>query len=326
MLSPDEVTQTTDTLEQLSRSANRRSTPTERRQNILQQRQTDILPSLEPETPNAKLAWRQVTQLREENRHLLSKLEIQRTEVQRLMNEYDSLKSESEREIAIIHNGQQQEIVQYQNHLQELMDERNRLQEAQAGLEQRYQELSTTFQHAVEEEVHKRIADIAHDISLAPGQTPGALQEAIKGLERQAKEEGDKYLAQAVYLKREAKRIMNALEQERQELATQLQEVYTRQHNVKEQAELRQKALHDRLHARWRVASLLTSLGLVGLLVVLQLICLALLHVSLAVPVAFALLAPIVICVACAFIFTKPVTMIRHMFKSAPHLKRAKKR
>ena len=326
MLSPDEVTQTTDAIEQLSRNANHRSTPSERRQNILQQRQTDTLPSLAFETPNAKLAWRQVTQLREENRHLRFDLEVQRAEVQRLTSECDTLKSEFEREVAVIHNGQQQEIVQYQNHLQEMMDERNRLQEAQAGLEQRYQELSTALQNAVEEEVHKRVANLTREISLAPAQVPEVLQDAVKELERQAKEEGDKYLAEAVYLKREARRMINTLEQERRQLAKDRQEVYSWQHNMKEQAELRQRTLHDRLHARWRVASLLTSLGLVALLIVLQLVCLSLLHVSVAVPVAFALIAPIVVCIICAFIFTKPLTMLHHMFKSAPHKKKVKKR
>ncbi len=326
MLSPDEVTQTTDALEQLSRSANRRNTPSERRQNILQQRQTDSLPSLAPETPNAKLAWRQATQLREENKHLHVQLEVQRAEVQRLIGECETLKNEAEREVAVIHNGQQQEIAQYQTHLQEMMNERNRLQEAYAGLEQRYQELSTTFQQTIEEEVRKRITDIAHEITLAPAQTPEMLQDAVKELERQAKEEGDRYLAEAVYLKREAKRMINTLEQERQQLATLRQEVYAWQHNVRQQAEVRQKTLHDRLHDRWRVASFLTSLGLVGLLVVLQLLCLALLHISVAGPTAFALVAPIVACILCAFIFTKPVTMLNHMFKSAPHRKRVKKR
>ena len=326
MLSPDEVTQTTDALEQLSRSANRRNTPSERRHSILQQRQTDSLPSLAPETPNAKLAWRQVTLLREENKHLHSQLDVQRAEVQRLISERDMLKSEAEREVAVIHNGQQQEVVQYQNHLQELMNEHNRLQQAYAGLEQHYQELSATFQHGIEEEVHKRIADSAAEISLTPTQTPEMMQDAIKELERQVKEEGDRYLAEAVYLKREANRMINTLEQERQQLATLRQEVYAWQHNVRQQAEVRQKTLHARLHDRWRIASLLTSLGLVGLLVVLQLVCLALLHVSVAVPIAFALVAPIVVCIICAFIFTKPVTMLNHMFKSAPHRKRANKR
>ena len=325
MLSPDEVTQTTGTLEQLSRNASPRSTPTERRQTILQQRQTDTLSPLTFETPNAKLAWRQVTQLREENRHLRYDLDAQRTEVQRITNEYDALKSKFESEVAIIHNGQQQEIVQYQNHLQEMMDERNRVQEAHVALEQRFQELSTAFQHAIEEEVNKRIANIAQDFSLTSTQVPEALQGVVKELDRQAKEEGDRYLAEVVYLKRETKRMIDKIQEDRQQLATERQELYKWQSNMKEQAQLRQKTLHDRLHARWRVASLLTSLGLVVLLVVLQVITLSLLHVTLAVPIAFALLAPIVICIICAFIFTKPLTMIHHMFKSAPHKKKAKK-
>lgn len=323
-MSLDEVTQNTDTLEQLSRNTSPRSTPAERRQTILQHRQTDTLSPLTLETPNTKLG-RQAVQLREENRRLRFDLDTQKAEVQRLSSEYDTLKSKFESEVAVIHSGQQQEIVQYQNHLQEMMDERNRLQEASTTLQQRYQELSTTFQHAVEEEVNKRITNSVQEFSLAPDRVPEALRDAVKELNRQAKEEGDRYLAEAVYLKREARRMIDKMQEERQELATQRQELYSWQYNMKEQAELRQKTLHDRLHARWRVASLLTSLGLVGLLIVLQIVCLALLHVSLAVPIAFALIAPIIVCVICAFIFTKPLTMLHHMFKSAPHKKKVKK-
>lgn len=326
MLSPDEVTQTTDALEQLPRNFDHRSALAERRHNILQQKQTDSLSSIPAETSNAKLAWRQVTQLREENRHLHAKLDAQHEEITQLISKYDALKSELEQEIAVIHSSHQQEIAQYQSHLQETIDERNRLYEAQVGLGQRYQDLSTTFQHVVEEEVQKRIEEIASGISLAPDQSPEALQDVVKELERQAKEEGDKHLAEAVYLKREAKRLISTLEQERQQLAVQRQEIYVRQHSVREQAELRQKSLEDRLHARWRVSSLLTALSLMGLLIVLQLISLALLHVSVVGAVAFALIVPVVICVICAFVFTKPVTMLHHMFKSAPHQKKVKKR
>ncbi len=323
MLSPDEVTQNTDTLEQLSRNASHRSTPTERRQTILQQRQTDTLSPLTLETSNSKLG-RQATQLREDNRRLRFDLDTQKAEVQRLTSAYNTLKSKFESEVAVIHNGQQQEIVQYQNHLQEMMDERNRLQEASTAIAQRYQELSSLFQHNVEQEVNKRIASIAGELGLASTQAPEAVQDAVKKLDRQAKEEGDRHLAEAVYLKREAGRMINMLQEERQELATEKQEFYTWQSNMKEQAELRQKTLHDRLYARWRVASLLTSLGLAVLLIVLQIVCLSLLHVALATPIVLSLVGPIVVCVICAFIFTRPLTMLHHMFKSAPHKKKIK--
>ncbi len=325
MFSPDEVTQTTDALEQLPRNFDRRSALTERRHNILQQKQTDALPAVALETPNAKLV-RRVTQLREENKRLHAELDVQRAEVEQLISKYDQQKNEFEHEVSIIHSGHQQEVAQYQSHLQEMIDERDRLYQAQMGLEQRYQELSTTFQQAVEEEVQKRMEEIARGISLAPDQASTALQDVVKELERQAKEEGNKYLAETVYLKREAMRMISILEQERQQLATQRQEVFAQQYSVREQAELRQRTLHDRLHARWRVTSLLTTLGLVGLLVVLQLVCLSLLHVSVMAPIAFALIVPIVACVICAFVFTRPITMLHHMFKSAPHLKKVKKR
>ncbi|GAC1472459.1 MAG: hypothetical protein NVS2B12_05130 [Ktedonobacteraceae bacterium] len=332
MFSPDEVTQNTDALEQIPRTFDRRSALIERRQNILQQKQTDVLPPLSVETPNAKLAWRQVTLLREENRHLRFELDSQRVEVQRLMREYETLKGEFESEVAVIHNGHQQEVAQYQVHLQESMYEYNRLHDAHVGLEQRYQELSASFQQAVEEEARKHIPADGHETSpilepaLVAPQVEQVSQDAIKEWERQAKEEGDKYLAEAVFLKREARRMINALEQERQQLATQRQEAYAWQHNMSQHVASRQKTLHDRLYARWRVASLLSALGLVVLLLVLQLLCLVLLHVSMTGPVAFALIAPIVVCVLCAFVLSKPVTMLNHIVKSVPHVKKGKKR
>src|SRR5690348_13225759 len=104
MFTPEEITHTTESLEQLPRTYDPRSAHAERRQQILQQKQrekqTDALPSLTSDTngalssspatsppsssssPIANATWRQVVQLREENRCLRAELETLRVQMQ----------------------------------------------------------------------------------------------------------------------------------------------------------------------------------------------------------------------------------------------------
>src|SRR5713226_7014210 len=70
MLPPDDTTQTTGSSERTPRPHNRRDSLSERRQNILHQKQTDTLPVVNNEAPNGRIAWRQLIQLREENKRL----------------------------------------------------------------------------------------------------------------------------------------------------------------------------------------------------------------------------------------------------------------
>ncbi len=156
----------TESLERLPRPSDRRSPTNERRQSIVQQKNTDVLPSVSVETPHAKIAWRQVIQLREENRHLRFELEEQRTEMQQLIAAYTSLQAQFDQEATSIHGSYQQEREQYQSHLQALMDERNHLQETYSDLERRYMDLYHTFQDAVEEEAHKMVTEAAQTIEL----------------------------------------------------------------------------------------------------------------------------------------------------------------
>ena len=122
MLPPDDSTQTAGSSERTSRSHNRRDSLSERRQNILHQKHTDTLPVVNSEAPNGRIAWRQLIQLREENKRLRWEL------------------AEFEGEIEAIHSGHQQEIEQYQNHLQSLMEERDSLKESHYQLEQQQAE------------------------------------------------------------------------------------------------------------------------------------------------------------------------------------------
>jgi len=68
--SPDEVSQTTEALQELPRMSHRRSALHGRKHSVQTYKHTDDLPELTGAPRNIALAWRQVTQLREENKRL----------------------------------------------------------------------------------------------------------------------------------------------------------------------------------------------------------------------------------------------------------------
>lgn len=318
MLSPENITQmtdtiehstqTTDAIERLPRMLDRRSAVSEKRQSILQQRNTEVLPPLTAETPNARIAWRQVVQLREENRRLRFALEEQQAELQRLFSEYAGQPSEAGT-----------------GRLQEVMEERNQIQEDHAQLEQRYQELSRSFQNAVEEEAHKMVTAAAQTLELSYDETPGFLQDVVKRLEMHARQVEDKHLIEALYLKGEVQRMAAQLEEERKQLDQDRQQLFTMQHTAHQQVELHQKTLQSRLTARWKFTSAMTSLGVLATLIVLQFVFLFLLHVNIVGSVSFSIVAPVILCVVLAVIFAQPFTMLRDIYKSAPHKQRRRK-
>ena len=100
MFAPNEITQTTGALQRLPRVLERQSAHTGKRQRIIEDKNTDTLPPLTFDSPNAKVAWRQVAQLRKENRHLRAALDGQRAEMQKVLSEYTQLRSEFDQEIA----------------------------------------------------------------------------------------------------------------------------------------------------------------------------------------------------------------------------------
>jgi chromosome segregation ATPase len=335
MLSSDDLTQTTDelvtgelqtgALERLPRILDRKSLVSERRQSILQHKQTtDALPNLTPDTPNAKVAWRQVMQLREENRRLRFDLDEAQTELQRLVADYKALQSEFEREVSIIHNGHQQELEHYQNQLNEAVIERDRLREAQQQLEQRYQDLYHSFQETVEEEAHKMVSEATKTLTLSPDSRPALLQDMMETVESQVRRVEDKHLVEALYLKREVERMAGQMEQKYRQLDQELQNLLAMQLTVSEQAKLRMKVLHSRLHARWTVKSVATTLGVLALLIVLQFVCLALFHVQVGSNLSLSLITPIVVCVILALVLATPINMIKHFYTGAPHKRRVK--
>ncbi|MBV9709624.1 MAG: hypothetical protein JO011_01770 [Ktedonobacteraceae bacterium] len=328
MLSPDDTTHTTqvtESLERLPRPSDRRSPAHERRRSALQQKNTDSLPSVTFDTPHAKIAWRQVIQLREENRHLRFQLEEQRTEMQQLIAEYNALQTQFDQEATGIHSNYQQERDHYQSHLQALMDERNRLQEAYTNLERRYMDLYHTFQDAVEEEAHKMVTEAAQTIELSPDNAPMLFQDVMKTLELQVRQEEDKHLVEALYLKREVQRMAALLEQERQQIEEERRTLLGMQNTAREQAELRQKTLQARLRFRWKLRSVTVTIGMIILLVTLQFLFLNLAHIKIASEISFFLLLTIIICSLLAFGLSGPFSRARDIYYGAPHKKKVKK-
>ncbi len=325
MFAPDDTAQTTDAFEQLPRTQvhSRRSASPGRRQHLREQ-QTDTLSSLSLEHLQGKAVGRQVALLREQNRQLRTAYQEQSAEMQRLVEDYKNLKAELGKEVAIIDHGHQQEVEYYQGQYQELQSERERLLADNQKLEQRFAEIQQVFQDTVEEEARRLMTEVARAAVEAPATAPTLIQDVVKTVELYLRKEEDKHLAETLYLKREVQRMAAVLEQERQELQEERQRVLTLQLSARKQATLRHKTLHERLRLRWRLASAMTSLGLLALFIVLQFVFLAFFHVHLIGPVALSIISPIVICILLAIALAAPLDLIKRIYTSAPHKKKVK--
>jgi len=294
----------TDQMERLPHSGKRRTALNGRRQSLLQHKHTDSLPEVSGEGANSKIAWRQVIQLREENK--------------RLRCELNAFQEQFDQELATAGSSHQQEIEQYQNYLRELMDEHKHMQEAQLELERRYQDLYHSFQEAVEEEAHKMINEASNTVVLSPEHTPTLLRDLKKTIELQARQREDQHLAQTLYLMREAQRKAQQMEQEldreRQLLATERQNMLTLQKSVREQEKLRYAIQQAHLQARWVVALSTTVIGVSFVLIFLQWFAYHSLRFSL--PVA--LLVPFIICSSLTFILARLWASHKHFHHSTP--------
>lgn len=315
MLSADETTQTTGAIERLPRPMNHRDLLAERRQSILQQKQadkqTDNLPGLNGDGSNGKMSGRQIAQLREENKRLNANL-------QQLLTEYNRLQTQLDKDTAAIHRAHQQEIEQYQSHLREMMEEHKQIQESYRQLEQRYQQLYHSFQDAVEEEAHKMVAEAAHTIQLSPEHAPALLQDVVKTVELQVKQEEDEHLARTLYLLREAQRKNKQIEEEyareREKIVTELQNLLVLQNSARQQAQLRASIMEKRLRVLWMLKFASTTVGLLVLLVLLQSVSLAIFKWE---PFT-ALFAPIAVCVVLAIIVARLNSSMSRVLTSAP--------
>jgi Fe2+ transport system protein B len=293
-----------------------------RRQYNVSQTGTDMLPAVSPGVMNLR---RQVRLLREENKRLRSELSAKQSELQQVIADYDALEARFNQEVSVIHTGHQQDVEHYQVHLQELMEERNRLQETCTQLEQNYQELYHSFQDVVEEEINKRLTEVTYALQTSPETVPPVLQGVVRTLEAHYRPAEEKHLVEALFLKREVESMAEQLQEERKQLAEERQKLLAMQQTAREQAMLRQQTLKARLHARWKVSALVTAVSLLAMLVVLQCVFLYILHVSFVAPISVSLFAPIVLCAMLSLVFSHPITMLKYIYTSAPHKKRVKK-
>lgn len=319
-----ENAQSTESFERLSRTPDRRALLSERRQNILQQKYTDGLPP----AVDTKAAARQVVQLREENKRLRLELEEKRHEIQRLITAGNGVETEFDKDAVLIHNENQQEIARYQKQLRETVENHNKLQEMYLQLERRYEELSQSFHDAIEEEAHRMVANAAKTVDLSLDNPPDLLQDVVRTVELQVRQEEDKHLVETLYLKREVQRMAEEMAQERQQIDEERQTLLAMQNTVREQALLREKTLQFRLRTRWRLVSAATTVCLLMLLVALQFLFLYLSHIPTTSRVPLALLAPILICIILAILLSGPLSMLKQLYMqvytNVAHKKRVK--
>lgn len=291
MLTPDDMEQTTEAIERPSRTNSHRDVLNERRQSKLQQRQTDLLPALNGDTSSGKLAMRQVVQLREENRRLRAEL------------------AEYERDIEAIHNSHKQETEQYQSHMREVMEERNRVQEAHLQLERRYQELYHSFQTAVEEEAQNMVAKATQTLELHPDERPDTRNDVMKTVELHIKEVEERHMTEAVYLMQQAQRkalhVEHELARERLKIKAERENVQAQQTVIREQAKAQQLALENRLRHQWTLALASMATLLLLILPLLQVIFFSLVRIQLSTSMWFALIVPFAICVLLAVLLAR---------------------
>ncbi|HEY4383817.1 MAG TPA: hypothetical protein VGN34_04980 [Ktedonobacteraceae bacterium] len=314
----------TEALEALKQPSRPHSETNGRRHTTMQHKQTGSLPYATPtDTPGARVAWRQAVQLREENRRLRQEVDELRVELRSLIHEYTGQQNHYEQEVAIIHSGHQQEIEQYEQHLRNLSEERNHLQKEYQQLEKKYQELSHTFQAAIQEEVRKMVLEGAKTVELTPNVTPQILENVKKTIRLQVLQEEDEHLVEAMYLKREVQQMVDTLDQERKQLEEERQRLLVMQNSVREQAALRLQAQQSRLNIRWRAALTVNTIAMLVVFLVLQYIFLSIGH-ALSPFIGFALTAPIVVCGLLSLFLAGPLSMIKHIYTSAPHKKKAR--
>src|SRR6266567_1389481 len=142
----DDTTQNTGAIERISHPYNHRDHVSERRQHILQQKQTDNLPQITSQKTHGKFVWRQYIHLREENKRL-------HWMISKYIDEIDSMQ-----------NAHQEKIEYYKSQLDKLKSEQNRTIQDHLELERRYQELYHSFQSAVEEEAQNMVAEAARQL------------------------------------------------------------------------------------------------------------------------------------------------------------------
>lgn len=308
MLTPDEAADnTTGAFERGPRRFNHRDYLSGRRQQILQQKQTDALPSLPGDPAQGKTIPRQLMALREENMRLQQQL------------------IDASEEMKAIHIGHRQEIENYENHIKGLIVERDTLQERYLQAEAQYQMLNDQFQRAVEEEAYRMLAEATSTTELAlPGDSFTVQEDLKKTVELHLRQVEDQHVAQALYLTRQAQRKAALLEEqlalERQQTAQERESLHRMQNSLREQAEQRKRTVEAHLRAKFTATLLLITLIILAILVVVQLVLAIYLHLAL----GMALFVSLVACLLVAGVIAYARSLIHPIVSSAPRKAKAK--
>ncbi len=303
-----------------------------RRQHILQQKQSLPASSL-PGSGSSRNLWRQLALLRDENQQLRREVETLRAQVNASTPPIADISGDAaiSSEIETIHRGYQQEIQQYQSHLADLMEERNRLQKEYHALESRYHDLYYNFLASLEEEAHRMVTEAARTITLSPtgGETHPLFQDVVQALATHAQQLENEHVAHTLYLMREAQRkaaqLEEELQRERQQLLEERQNLIAQQQSIRQQARQRYQAIQTRLQARW-LLRLITVVGvLLVFLLVVQLLGLSLFQVPVSPPLLMAVIAPVFLCPIVASLWVYLRQRIRFLYHGAPHRKKTRK-
>jgi len=307
MLTPDETTDSTGALERLPRHFNHRDYHSGRRQQILQQKQTDALPALPADGTQGNALQRQLVVLREEH--------------MRLQQQF----TDAEQELATIHRGHFQEIENYEEHIKVLIAERDRLQEQFVQTEQLHQDLSDKFESAIEDEAYKMLAAATQTMELGIDSDAQTVQEELKKtVKLHIRQVEDQHVAQALYLARQAQHKAALLEEElareRQQITQERAKLYTMQSTLREQAELRKRTIDAHLRSKYAMKTTFYAILLTLPFASIQLLLMTVLHTTV-------ILALVIAFLACLFIATAFLGFRSSMggiFSSVPRKEAAK--
>ncbi len=284
-----------ESIDRSTRVANRREIINEKKQ-----RHTDMLPKMNGDNPNGKTTYRQVAQLREENKRLRWKLDEQ----QHLIYQYRQAQTQLEQEIDSLNLNRQTVIEQYEIHLREAIEERNQLELDNQELKRRYTELDHSFHENVSEEAEKMVAEAATTIILTPEHTPPLLRDVAKTVELHMKQTEDQHVAELLSLIRQAQYKSTLLEQElaigRERIAEERQNLIDQQTRISQQAQYRYSTMEQHLKYHWTMVLTLMATFLLIFGLILQFV-----FVALKVPLFIAILTPILLCIAIAFLLAR---------------------
>ena len=301
MLTPDDTADSTGALERLPRQFNHRDYHSGRRQQILQQKQTEALPALPADGTQGKAAQRQFVVLREEHMRLQQRL------------------ADAEQELATIHRGHLQEIANYQEHIKVLIAERDKLQEQFVQTEQRYRELSDKRENAIAEEAYRMLASATHTVELGPDSDAPTVEEDLKKtVKLHIRQVEDQHIAQALYLARQAQHKAALLEEElareRKQITQERAKLYTMQNTLREQAEQRKRTIDAHLRSKYAVKTTFFAILLTLPFAIIQLFLTADLHTT----VILALVVSFLVCLIISIAFLGFRSSVGGVFSSAP--------